>query len=190
MTDRHTALLLVDLQVGLLTGKEQVHDADGLVKRIATLAEKARTENVPVLYVQDDDVGELDSPEWAVDSRVAPAAGERRIRKAACDAFHETGLDRLLREANVQHIVVAGLATEQCIDTTCRRAVTLGYDVTLIGDGHSTFDSEELSAEAVIGHHHRVLNGFGAYVAGRPCEVRVVAADEVVLEVPSPSEVQ
>jgi len=188
MTDHHTALLLVDLQVGLLSGDEQVHDGDELVKRVSTLAERARAEHVPVLYVQDDDVGETDSPEWAVDQRVAPADGEHRVRKTACDAFHETGLDELLRGEGVQHIVVAGVATEQCIDTTCRRAVTLGYDVTLLEDGHSTFDSAELAAPAVIAHHHRILDGFGAYVAGRPCEVRVVASDAVVFEVPPPSE--
>ena len=107
MTDHRTALLLVDLQVGLFTGDEQVHDADALVERLGALADRARAEQASVIYVQDDDVGGPDSPEWAVDPRVAPAAGERRIRKSACDAFHETGLDERLRKAGVQHLVVA-----------------------------------------------------------------------------------
>ena len=88
----------------------------------------------------------------------------------------------LLRGVSIEdHARVTGIGT-------CRRAVTLGYDVTLLEDGHSTFDSAELAAPAVIAHHHRILDGFGAYVAGRPCEVRVVASDAVVFEVPPPSE--
>jgi nicotinamidase-related amidase len=52
--------------------------------------------------------------------------------------------------------------TEYCIDPTCRRAVTLGYDVTLVGDGHLTRDNGVLSAAQIIAHHNLVLNEFDA----------------------------
>jgi hypothetical protein len=46
------------------------------------------------------------------------------------------------------------------VDTTCRRATTLGYDVTLAGDAHTTM-SEVLPAEQIIAHHNATLDDFG-----------------------------
>ena len=48
--------------------------------------------------------------------------------------------------------------TEYCIDTTCRRAVSLGYDVTLVADAHTTHDNDLLPAEKIIAHHNRSLS--------------------------------
>jgi nicotinamidase-related amidase len=179
-----TALLLIDMQTGLLSGDHAVYDADGLVDRLRGLLGRARHLGVPVVYVQDDDVGPLDSEAWQVDPRLAPADGDLRVRKTACDAFHETGLDELLRAREAQHLVVAGCVTELCIDTTVRRATTLAYDVTLISDGHSTPGSEVLGPVATIAHHHKILDGFGAYVQGRPCEIRLRTANEADFSLP------
>ena len=52
--------------------------------------------------------------------------------------------------------------TEYCVDTTSRRAVSMGYDVTLVGDAHTTFDNELLTAAQIIAHHNALLNGFDA----------------------------
>jgi nicotinamidase-related amidase len=52
--------------------------------------------------------------------------------------------------------------TQFCVDTTCRRAVSLGYDVTLIADGHMTSDTDDLTFEQIIAHHNAVLDGFDA----------------------------
>jgi len=52
--------------------------------------------------------------------------------------------------------------TEYCVDTTCRRATSLGYDVTLAGDAHLTRDNGVLIAANIIAHHNFVLDDFGA----------------------------
>jgi len=52
------------------------------------------------------------------------------------------------------------LQTEYCIDTTCPRAFTLGYEVTLVKDAHSTWDSSLLKANRIIEHHNNVLGGW------------------------------
>jgi nicotinamidase-related amidase len=57
-------------------------------------------------------------------------------------------------------LVVAGIQTEYCVDTTCRRAYSLGYDVTLVQDGHSTWDTPDLCAPQIIAHHNRTLGGW------------------------------
>src|SRR5581483_3373536 len=51
---------------------------------------------------------------------------------------------------------------EYCVDTTCRRATSLGYDVTLVGDAHLTRDNGVLTAANIIAHHKFVLDDFGA----------------------------
>ncbi|MGW7096230.1 isochorismatase family protein [Streptomyces sp. NPDC054874] len=184
-----TALVLVDLQAGLLNGEEAVPDAGALLDRLRPLAEKARALGIPVVHVQDDDLGDTTSEEWQIDARLGAQEGDLRVRKAECDSFHETDLDELLRARGVQHLVIAGLVTELCIDSTCRKAVTLGYDVTLVSDGHST-TATHLPVEAVIDHHHRILDGYGVYIKRRPYEIRLQSAAEVDFVAPPEPELQ
>ncbi|PWI05792.1 amidase [Streptomyces sp. NWU339] len=184
-----TALVLVDLQAGLLTGPDAVADADALLKRLRDLAERARSLGIPVVHVQDDDLGEVGSATWEIDSRLGALDSDHRARKAECDAFHDTTLDGLLRSLGARHLVVAGLVTELCIDSTCRKAVTLGYDVTLVSDGHST-KAGHLPPEVIIDHHHRILDGYGVYVERRPCEIRLQSVAEVDFQPPAEPELQ
>jgi nicotinamidase-related amidase len=81
------------------------------------------------------------------------------IHKSTPDAFHETPLQHELAARRIKHLVVAGLQTEYCIDTTCRRAFSLGYHITLVEDAHSTWDSLPLTAQQIINHHNHVLGG-------------------------------
>ncbi len=60
----------------------------------------------------------------------------------------------------IGQIVVCGLVTEGCVDTTIRRAYSLGYKIELADDCHSTTDSNILSAEQIINHHNEVLKIF------------------------------
>lgn len=174
-----TALVLIDLQQGLVAGEPPVHGADGLLDTLRELAVDARKAGIPVVHVLDDDVAEVGTPAWDVDPRLGVADGDVTVRKTASDAFHETDLLDVLRAHDVEHLVVGGCLTEACVDSTCRHAVLLGYDVTLVGDGHSTTAGGALSAEAIIEHHHRILDGYGAYVRGVPREIRVVPASGI-----------
>ena len=65
--------------------------------------------------------------------------------------------------------------TEYCVDTTARRAVSMGYDVTLVSDAHTTIDNKLLTAAQIIAHHNALLDGFDA----GPHAVTVKPADEV-----------
>jgi nicotinamidase-related amidase len=174
-----TALVIIDVQHGLLAGEQGVRAPEALLENLRRLLAAARRSGAPVLFVQDDDVGEVGSHAWEIPDAIRPEPGEIRVRKLACDAFHETNLDAQLRERGVDHLIIAGCKTEYCIDTSVRRAVTLGYGVTLASDAHATSDSPALPAAAIIAHHNRVLDGFGAYVAGRPCEVAVRRTAEI-----------
>jgi nicotinamidase-related amidase len=178
---QHSALVIIDVQNGLLSGEAPVHGVERLLAALGALIARARARGVPVFYVQDDDVGEPGSPAWEVHPAIAPEAGDVRVRKPACDAFFQTDLVERLRERGVTHLIAAGCKTEFCVDTTCRRAVTLGFDVTLAADAHSTSDAPELKAPAIIAHHNRLLDGFGVMLDGRPREIRVRRSSELEL---------
>jgi nicotinamidase-related amidase len=136
------------------------------------LIERAEKAGAPVIYVQHDggrgDSLESGTPGWRIHEAVAPGAGVPVIEKRTPDSFHGTGLSDLLQSLGVRRLVVTGLQTEYCVDTTCRRAFILGFEVVLVEDGHSTCDSAYLDAETIVRHHNNVLRGF--FVTLAPAE--------------------
>jgi nicotinamidase-related amidase len=160
-----TALLLIDLQLGNFADEEpRIHAGQQLIDYSARLLAWARAEVMPVIFVLNEgesgDVDEPGTPGYEVHPALEPLAGEVLISKETPDSFLETGLTRTLEEMHVTSLIVAGLQTEYCIDTSCRSAWRLGYDVTLVSDAHSTWDGEVLSAEKIIAHHNSVLGGW------------------------------
>src|SRR5262249_40059295 len=109
-------------------------------------------------------------PGWEIHPGVAPEPGELIIHKQFCDAFFETNLQEELNKRGIAHLVVAGCMTQYCVDTTCRRAVSIGYDVTLAGDAHATCDNEYLTVHQIIAHHNHLLESVSA--GGREIKVR------------------
>ncbi len=137
-----------------------------VVPRIGTLIDKARASGVLVIYIQHDGPKghplETHTQSWEICPLLKPADGEQVIRKRESDSFFETPLQRELEKRGIAHLIIAGGMTEYCVDTTCRRAASVGYDVTLAGDAHFTRDNEVLTAKNIIAHHNFVLDGFGA----------------------------
>jgi nicotinamidase-related amidase len=172
-----TALLVIDMQIGLVEGSD-VHQGRAVLDRIADLMRQARDARVPVVHLQHHHTTYAPlmagAPTWQIHPRVTPAEGERVIGKTASDSFYQTPLEDELRRLGVTHVVVTGMQTEYCVDTTCRRAISLGFDVTLVSDGHTTFDAA-WPAEQVIAYHNAVLPHVAHpshHVAVRPsCEV-------------------
>ena len=166
------ALVIVDVQNAILDlprlqrPLETRTAFDTLVARIATLIERARKRNIPVLFVQHDGPGghrlERGLRGWQIRQEISPADSEPVIHKHACDAFFETTLESELSSRKIDRMIVAGCMTEYCVDTTVRRAVSLGYDVTLVADGHLTADSGALSFDQIVAHHNALLDGFDA----------------------------
>ncbi|CAG9620458.1 Peroxyureidoacrylate/ureidoacrylate amidohydrolase RutB [Sutcliffiella rhizosphaerae] len=82
------------------------------------------------------------------------------IQKFTPDSFLHTSLDEELKKQDIKHVILTGIQSEVCVDTTCRRAFSLGYKVTLVSDTHSTWDSKEITAQQIIDHHNRALKWF------------------------------
>lgn len=95
--------------------------------------------------------------------------------KSFCDSFMETDVDEVLRDNNVSKLVIGGMQTDFCVDTTCRQAAALGYDVLLVADAHSTLDHEYLKAAQIVAHHNRILR----HLDSSKGRVRVVETGKV-----------
>ncbi len=160
----NTALLIIDIQLGNFLGSDPVSDGEKLLSKVRRLIGKARDEGFPIFYVQNKgskgDPDEIGTPGWEIHPTIVPKEGDVVIEKETPDAFHKTTLRQELKSKGIEKLVIAGLQTEYCIDTTCRRAYSLGYDVVLVKDAHSTWDSSNLTAEQVIEHHNQVLGGW------------------------------
>ena len=149
-----TALLVVDVQNDVVGAAWQ---RDEVVGRIADLVDRARTAEVPVVWVQhnapDMPIG---SSGWQIVEQLVPNKGEPRIDKQYGDSFADTDLESVFAGLNVGHLVLCGAQTDACITATLYGGVHRGYDVTLVEDGHTTDDSEfrgqQLPAELMVNH--------------------------------------
>jgi len=180
-TPNPTALLIIDAQMGLMDADDP--DSRATLERIAALAARARAASAPVLYMQHDGGPQHPlhpgAPGWPLSPLIAPQPGEPVMSKRASDSFYETPLQRELDARGVRRLVVAGAMTEFCVDTTCRRAASLGYDVTLVADAHETGDSGGLTADQKIAYHNAVLADLAT---DHP--ITVIPAAEVTFDAP------
>ena len=162
---RDGGLLIIDVQVAIIEGFHAYRGRE-VLEQINNLLARARASNIPIIYVQHDGERghplEAGSEGWQIHPAIKPLAEDLIIRKRASDSFFETTLQRELEARGVKHLIVTGCMTEYCVDTTARRAVTMGYDVTLVSDAHTTIDNERLTAEQIIAHHNALLDGFDA----------------------------
>ncbi len=154
LTDRpNTVLLVVDVQNAVVAG---AHNRDAVVATIAALVTRARSEDVPVVWVQHSSADlPFDSGGWQYVPELVPAATEPLIHKEYGDAFDDTDLEAVLAERKVGHLVVTGAQTDACIRSTLHGALVRGYDATLVSDAHTTEDQTEWGApspEQVIAH--------------------------------------
>jgi nicotinamidase-related amidase len=149
----NTALLVVDVQNGVVEGAPA---RDAVVANIGSLVEKARQEEVPVVWVQHSDNHlEKGSDEWRIVPELNPDDAETLVEKNYGDSFEDTTLEDVLSRLGVGRLVVVGAQTDACIRSTLHGAFVRGYDTMLVSDAHTTEDSTAWGApppEQVIAH--------------------------------------
>ena len=159
----NAALLVVDVQNGVVAGN---HDRDAVVGRIASLVEKARAEDVPVVWVQHcSDEFVADTEPWRIVPELAPADDEPLVQKRYGDSFEGTDLEPILERLGVGKLVVAGAQTDACIRSTIHGAFARGYDTLLVSDAHTTEDLSQWGApppDQVIAHTNMYWEGQAA----------------------------
>lgn len=149
----NTALLVVDVQNGVVEG---AHARDSVVSNVGRLVEKAREEQVPVVWVQHSDDGLVrGSDEWRIVPELTPDEAEPLVEKNYGDSFEATNLETVLAGLGVGRLVVVGAQTDACIRSTLHGALVRGYDATLVSDAHTTEDQTAWGApppDQVIAH--------------------------------------
>jgi nicotinamidase-related amidase len=134
----NTALLVVDIQYGVVA---KAHARTAVMAKISVLVEKARRDQIPVIWIQhSDDQLVRGSEEWRIVPELAPHDDEPWVEKNFGDAFEDTNLENVLSSLNVGRLFVVGAQTDACIRSTLHGAFVRGYDTTLVSDAHATED--------------------------------------------------
>ena len=161
-----TALLIIDVQHALCHGEYAGFEADRVIANINMVSERVRKAGNPVVVIQHetpDGALTYGSDGWKLARGLVTSPSDIRIRKRATDSFHNTDLHSTLQQRGVKRLILCGLQSEFCVDTTTRRALALGYPVTLVADGHTTLDSSVLSAAQIAAHHNETLSNITSF---------------------------
>ncbi|MBU6335759.1 MAG: cysteine hydrolase [Chloroflexi bacterium] len=160
------ALVIIDVQRGLCRDAAAADPIDAVIGRINLLVARARAAAVPLIVVQHhepDGPLRAGSDDWQPDPRLTPLPDALLVPKHTPDSFHGTALGAILTRLGSAELVLCGLQTEYCVDTTARRALALGYGVTLVGDAHATADNGILTAAQIVAHHTLTLSRIDSF---------------------------
>jgi nicotinamidase-related amidase len=155
----HTAVLVIDVQVGLFDGQPAAFEGEAVIARINEAMAKAHEAGAPVFFIQHDGEpgGDWLAPfteGWKLHPHLVVRPGELVIRKTTCDAFYGTSLESELRARGITTLVLMGFATDFCVDSTLRNAVSKDFGIIVVADAHTTVDNPVLKADLVRQHHN------------------------------------
>ena len=152
------ALLIIDMQNASFNDEYPAFDSDGVIKRINKLSDLFRQKKYKVIYIQHDGSkdGSLtpNTKEWELLLTMDIKPDDMIVSKTANDSFYKTELKNILEEFNIDELVITGSATDFCVDSTVKSALTKDYNVTLISDAHTTEGTPDLSSKQVIDHYN------------------------------------
>ena len=178
------ALIVVDMQVGLLSGAPK-HNLQGVVDRINALLEKVRREGGKVIWIRhcgnSGDRFERRTPGWEFLPDLVRSDQDVVVEKTLNDPYVGTSLSDTLARLRPHRVLVTGWATDFCVDATVRSTVSHNYPVVPVSDAHTLSDRPHLPATAVIAHHNWIWSGL---ITNR--SVRVVSTGDLLAENASP----
>ena len=150
------ALLVIDVQNVLVYGKPFA--IDEIISNIKTLLNISRENNVEVIYVQHNGkVGsevEPNSDGWQIYEKIKPNPNEKIFFKNYNSAFKETNLHEYLKSKEINELIITGMQTEYCIDTTVKVAFEHGFQIIIPEKTNTTFDNGDISAENLYNYYN------------------------------------
>jgi nicotinamidase-related amidase len=159
-TDQHTALLVMDLEMGILN---TFPGAESYVSKVATAINHAREKNIPVIYVRvgfrqtkpeismnnksfsamKDNIANVNMEAFMkIHPAVEPLQNDVIVTKRRISAFTGSDLEVVLRAQNINHIILAGISTSGVVLSTIREAADKDYRITVLADGCADRDEE------------------------------------------------
>jgi nicotinamidase-related amidase len=174
----NSAVLVIDVQVGLFAVEPRPYEANEVVQRINSLISRARIAGFPVFFIQHEQAGSLleyGSEGWQLSSDLTVCGTDFKIRKTTPDSFLKTPLADQLQKLGIDNLIICGYASEFCVDTTVRRSAAYGYSVQLVADGHTTHEKAHASAAQIRAHHNATLSNIRSFGP----VITALAADEI-----------
>jgi nicotinamidase-related amidase len=154
------ALLIIDMQKVSFTEETPRYDPDGVIRKINVLSEMFRERGDVVIFIRHDGSREgycfPDTEEWEILPSLEIKPADLFISKTANDSFYNTTLKKDLIWLGIEDVVITGCATDFCVDATVKSALTNDFNVTVISDGHTTADRNNITAKQVIEHYNWV----------------------------------
>ena len=152
------ALIVIDVQNGVV---QHAWRRNEVIQTIDSLVKRARSHNVPVIWVQHhDDYLIQGSKDWEIVEQLHPLKNEPVIQKAWGDSFAQTDLQSVLQSLKIQTLIITGAQSDACIRMTKYGALQRGYNVKLVGDAHATesgsYGGTQFSADWVIAYENAV----------------------------------
>lgn len=160
LNEAASALLVIDMQIFFLDAASPSFTCGGLaiIPKVKRLIEAFRRANRPVIFTRhvhhpnDLDSGIMGwwwkgkclegSPESEIHPELAPAAGEKTVFKHRYSAFYNTDLETVLRCLKVEDLVITGVMTNMCCESTARDAYFRDYRVFFPADGTGSINEE------------------------------------------------
>jgi nicotinamidase-related amidase len=171
-------LLIVDMQEAGLCG-EPLHGISEVALRINRIASSIRDCGGTVVFVQHSDASgtpfEPGTPGWKISQMMDVRSNDLRIQKCLNDAFAETDLMGTLSDLDATRVIVTGQATDFCIDSTVRSAVSRRIPLVVASDCHTLRHRPHLTAEQVIQHHNWVWANLYA-----PASIELLPASRIL----------
>ncbi len=164
--NQKSAVVIIDVQNVLCAGEYMTFDAEAVIAHLNSIMHKARIAGVPVIVIQHETTSGLfvyQSEGWQIPETLECHSSDIYVRKQNSDAFHHTKLKALLDQLQVDHLIIGGMQSEFCVDSTIRRALALEYAITVISDGHTTLDNAVLSAKMISQHHNYTWQHLSSY---------------------------
>lgn len=151
--NNNTAILIIDVQKGMFDYGGP-HESKQLIDKIYNVLEKARKNNMPIIYIQHYDNDEnhplhKSKDGFNIHTKVVPQNNDLVIEKNTPDSFYKTALQNKLKELNIENLIITGLMTEICIDTTIKSAYRLDYNISILKDGHSTYNNDKMNGKQI-----------------------------------------
>ena len=158
-TWKKTALVVIDVQLGLFTGKKPIYKEESLLDNINHLTSNARSANIPIIWIQhaNEKVLVKGTESYNIHPKLKPFEDDLFFHKTVSSAFEETDLRKVLLSKGIEKLVMTGTLTNACVKANCRAAKKLGYSVILVKDAHSLWGDEKTGKEKINQHNKKLV---------------------------------
>lgn len=157
------ALVVIDVQNLLVENNPYL--ANQMIQVINDAIQLFKSKKLPIIFVQHtDEELVFESKGWQISSLLDVTDNDIKVQKNYNSIFKATELEAMLQANDIDTLVMCGMQCEFCVDTSIKVAFEKGYNVQVIKDSVSTFDSD-LSAKQIIDHYMHIWScGFAQVI--------------------------